>query len=112
MKSIEEIFDFRTVSPVQVDYWRKVDYDEEGNEIITWPEVDYSQLQQSLGIVGDWSLTNLLKAGINPDFPIHTGLPTRLEGVNMVNNIEQNIDSLFDNSEYVSPVSLKDDDEK
>ena len=71
-------------SPVQVDYNRIVNYDEEGNEFITYEEVDYPKLQQSNGLVGDWSLNSLLAAGINPDFPISTGFGTRIQGVDVV----------------------------
>lgn len=71
-------------SPVQKDYSRVVNYDENGNEYITWEEVDYSSLQAANGKVSDWSLNSLLSAGINPNFPIRTGLNTRLEGIGVV----------------------------
>lgn len=68
-------------SPVQKDFARKVNYDGKGNEVITYEEVDYPSLQDSLGVVQDWSLNALLKAGVNPQFPISTGINTRLEGL-------------------------------
>lgn len=70
-------------SPVQKDVVRTVKRDVDGSEIILYPEVDYPKLQESNGYVGDWSLTNLLKAGINPDFGIRTAVVDRLslEGV-------------------------------
>lgn len=82
-------------SPVQEDYSRKVDYDEEGNEYITYVKVDYPKIQQSLGSVKDWSLDALLKAGIDPAFPIHTGNPTRLEGLNELDRFAQFADELI-----------------
>lgn len=72
-------------SPVQTDLTRTVKYDEEGNEIITYEKTDYPFIQKSHGKLSDWSLNALLKAGINPNFGIHTGLPTRIEGVSTVN---------------------------
>ena len=102
MKLLERIFNYEIDqrSPIQTDRMRKVDFDEDGNEIISWTEIDYEKLQQSLGTVNDWSLTNLLKAGINPDFPIHTGYNTRLEGVNIINNLEGQINEIFEHPEY------------
>lgn len=73
-------------SPLQKDFNRVVNYDENGNEYLTWEEVDYPSIQASHGFVSDWSLDSLLKAGIDPGFPIHTGLNTRLEGIGVVNN--------------------------
>ena len=105
MKLIEKMFNYELDqrSPIQKDVWRKVDHDEDGIEIISWPEVDYEKLQQSLGTVDDWKLENLLKAGIDPSFSIHTGYNTRLEGVNDINNIEKNLDEIFSNPEYAKP---------
>lgn len=74
-------------SPVREDYARVVNYDEDGNEIVTFKLVDYPSIQESHGKVSDWSLEALLKAGVNPNFPIHTGNPTRLEGIDTVNDL-------------------------
>lgn len=74
-------------SPVREDYARVVNHDEDGNEFVTFSQVDYPTIQKSHGSVRDWSLEALLKAGINPDFSIHTGNPTRLEGVDAVNDM-------------------------
>lgn len=84
--SISKYFDknVNQQSPVQKDYSRVVNYDSEGNEYITFVEFDYPSFQKSLGSVNDWSLDSLLAAGINPDFPIHTGVGTRLEGVSSI----------------------------
>lgn len=67
-------------SRVCPDYVRKVNYDKNGNEFITYEEFDSAAYQESLGSVNDWSLTSLLKAGIDPAFPISTTNPTRLDG--------------------------------
>lgn len=82
-------------SPVQIDYNRIVKYDEKGNEIITYQEVDYPSFQKSLGKAFNWKLEELLKAGINPDFPISTGLSTRLEGVNVVADFASQAESIL-----------------
>lgn len=67
-------------SPIQVDYNRVVKYDEDRNELISYEKVDYPALVKSNGTAEIWSLNNLLKAGVNPNFPIRTGLNTRIEG--------------------------------
>lgn len=80
-------------SPIQVDFNRVVNHDDDGNEFITYEEFDYPKYQQSLGKWNDWSLDSLLKAGIDPAFPIHTGMNTRLEGVDVLNGIISDLDA-------------------
>ena len=94
---IARLFDYELnqCSPVQVDYVRKVNYDEDGNQFITYEEVDYPKLQASLGVWNDWSLQSLLKAGINPNFPIHTGNPTRLEGLDALDAFASQADEIL-----------------
>lgn len=77
-------YDIDQHSPVLEDVSRIVQYDEDGNELVSYLPIDYPKIQASFGSVLDWSLDALLKAGINPNFPIHTGLNTRLEGVDVV----------------------------
>lgn len=90
-------------SRVVPDYIRKVNYDNDGNEFITYEEVDLQKFQESLGTVDMWSLDALLKAGIDPAFSIHTGLNTRLEGVGIVNSAVDIIDQfLSDNAQEVN----------
>lgn len=74
---------------------RVVNHDKDGNEIITYEEFDYPSFQDSLGVVENWSLESLLKAGVNPNFPIHTGNPTRLDGIDVVNQAAAIADSLL-----------------
>lgn len=97
MSVLKHYFDksVNQASPVQPDYDRVVNYDEDGNEFITYVEVDYPKIQESHGLVGDWSLDALLKAGINPNFSIHTGNPTRLEGIGTIQDAEAYVDSLL-----------------
>ena len=82
-------------SPVQPDYDRTVKYDEDGNEIIVYNLVDYPALVKSHGSVIDWSLENLLKAGIDPKFNISTGNPTRLEGLSALGSFESVAESIL-----------------
>lgn len=82
-------------SPVQNDLARKVNYDEDGQEFISYESVDYPKFQASLGTVDDWSLNALLKAGINPAFPISTGLNTRLEGIDVLEDYKALAESLL-----------------
>lgn len=85
-------------SPVQKDYERMVNYDEDGNEFITFVEVDYPSIQAANGVVEDWSLKALLAAGINPNFGIHTGNPTRLEGIGVVNDAAAIAESIINDA--------------
>lgn len=82
-------------SPVQDDYRRVVSHDEDGNEFITYEKVDLASFQESLGLVDNWSLETLLKAGIDPNFPIHTGFNTRLDGLDTLNSAVEALDSIM-----------------
>lgn len=97
-------FDYgvRQMSPAQVDYDRVVSFDETGQEFVSWIPVDYPSFQKSLGDVSKWSLNSLLKAGISPDFPIHTGLSTRLEGVDAVSQFAVAADAIVSENENKS----------
>lgn len=96
MSVLKNYFNKKTgESLIQDDYERVVNYDEKGDEIVTWKKVDYEAIQKSNGDVSDWSLDALLKAGINPNFPIHTGNATRLEGIDVVNRAAVIADTLI-----------------
>lgn len=82
-------------SSVVKDFVRVQSFDELDNEYITYEEFDYPTFQKSLGVVEDWSLDALIKAGIDPSFSIHTGLSTRLEGVDMINDATAAFDKVF-----------------
>lgn len=86
-------------SPVQPDYNRVVNLDDEQNEFITFEQVDYPKIQSKHGKWNDWSLTSLLKAGIDPAFAIHTGMNTRLEGVGVIEGISADVEAAFANAE-------------
>ena len=97
---LEQHFDYDSnqCSPVRPDFERVVSYDSDGNEFVTWQKVDYSVIQSKNGVASSWSLNNLLKAGVNPDFPIHTGNPTRIEGVGVVADASAIADSILNES--------------
>lgn len=82
-------------SPVMDDYEMVIRHDEDGNEFVSYEKVDYPALVASRGTVDVWSLNALLKAGINPDFPIHTGNPTRLEGIGALNDAVATLDAII-----------------
>lgn len=81
-------------SPVQKDYVRKVKTDGE-TEVVVYEEVDYAKLHKSLGKASDWNLDTLLKAGVNPNFPIHTGNPTRIEGLDAISDFAARADDIL-----------------
>lgn len=82
-------------SPIIGDVCRTVNVDDDGIEHVTFPSVDYLAIVRSNGSVSDWSLSGLLKAGINPSFPIATGLNTRIEGVSVIQQASAIADSLL-----------------
>ena len=81
-------------SPLVDDYEPVVKCDKNGNEMIAYQLVDYSKVLQSNGTVDMWSLKSLLASGINPNFSVHTGYNTRLDGVNDINEVVSMIDQI------------------
>ena len=96
--ALTRLFDYgvNQESPLQKDVVLVKKVDEDGKIYTVFEEVDYPKLQKSHGSVSDWSLSALLQAGINPDFPIHTGLPSRIEGVSAVQQFEAAADSILE----------------
>lgn len=97
MSVLKKYFDssLNQESPVQPDFERFIDVDENGNEYVSWKETDYTSIRLRNGSVSAWSLNSLLAAGIDPKFGIHTGNPTRLEGVGVVNDASAYLDSIM-----------------
>ena len=91
-------YDLNQCSPVREDLVRVVKKDEKGEEHIVYEPFDYPSYQKSLGLVDNWSLDNLLKAGINPDFGINTGFNTRLEGIGFVDSASAFVEKLVNES--------------
>lgn len=71
-------------SPDCEDLVRKKRVDESGNDLFVYVPVDYKAIQKANGDSENWSLRNLLQAGINPQFSIHTGFGTRLEAASQL----------------------------
>ena len=80
-------------SPVGDDFIRTIKYDDDGNEIIAFEKVDYRSLIESNGSCENWSLKSLLKAGVDPSFPIHTGYNTGMERESVIENAASAIES-------------------
>lgn len=91
--------DSKFESSVKTDFVRVVNRDDEEREFISYEKVDYPAIIERNGTMKDWSLQSLLKAGINPDFGIHTVNNTRLEGFNTVQDAAAMADSIFAESE-------------
>ena len=71
-------------SPDCPDFMRRKRVDEKGNTLFVYVQVDYKAIQKANGDASNWSLKNLLQAGINPQFSIHTGFGTRLEAASQL----------------------------
>lgn len=87
--------DVNQFSPVGEDSVRVVKFGKDGEELVTFEPIDYKSIRDSHGTVDLWSLNSLIKAGVNPDFNIHTGFNSRIEGVDVVNQFESEIDSII-----------------
>lgn len=92
------VYDKESVCQSRVcpDYQRTVNFDEKGEEYITFEKVDYPKIQESLGSFENWSLRSLIAAGIDPDFGIKTGFNTRLEGASVVEASVRKINEVVD----------------
>lgn len=97
MSVLTNLFDHSKVyeSSVKEDLQRVVNYDSEGNEHVVYEPIDYKKIVESNGSALDWSISTLLKAGINPNFPIHTGLNTRLDGIGVIQDASAIADSIL-----------------
>ena len=104
MSFLSTHFDYDVVlsSPVVDDFERLVKYDKDGNEFITFVKVDYPAVQARNGLSAVWTLNSLLKSGVDPAFPVHTGNPTRLEGVSIVQEFSEVADSILSEVESIN----------
>ena len=83
-----------TVSPLVTDFERKSTI-VDGNEIVTFIEVDNRKRVIANGSESDWKLNYMLKAGINPSSGIHTGSTTRLAAFDDLNVFKALTDEIF-----------------
>lgn len=95
--ALTRLFDYELnqASPVQDDFVQVQKRDEDGNVFTVYEKYDYPKHQASLGFVSDWSLNSLLRAGVNPNFTIHTGNPTRLEGSSVVSEFAEQAEKIL-----------------
>ena len=91
-------YELNQASPVRDDSVRVEKVDSDGLRYVVYEKFDYPKYQASLGSIIDWSLNNLLKAGISPDFPIHTGFNTRMEGIDTVASVAVDVDNYLNES--------------
>lgn len=79
--------------PIKEDFIMKSQVQADGSLQPSLTKVDYKAIQAENGKVSDWSIPNLLRAGINPKGigTIHTSEPTRSEGYDNVKSILQDI---------------------
>lgn len=78
-----------------IDVERVVKFGKNGEEIVTYEPVDNKKILEENGSFVNWSLTNLMKAGINPDFPIHTSSTSRLDVNDDVQSAIDEVDALL-----------------
>lgn len=75
-------------TPVTDDYLLVHKTGKDGEDITELEKVDYVKLQRSLGPASNWSITALMRAGIDPkSLTPHTSSPTRSEGYDEVDKL-------------------------
>ena len=80
-------------SPIIPEYQRVINVDENGNEYCSYVPLDLTAITRANGSASDWSLNNMIKAGVNPaDFNIHTGNVNRMEGLGDLSTIMGDLD--------------------
>lgn len=92
-------YELNQYSPLIDEYNAVARCDEDGKQEIVFEKADLPSIVKSHGDSEDWTLNRLLKAGINPDFPIHTSAPSRLENASEILEVEKEVNALFDNVE-------------
>lgn len=99
MSTLKSQFDYglNQNSPVVDEFSRTVHYDEDGKEVVSYEKTDLPAITKSHGVASDWSLNKLLKAGVNPNFGIHTSSPTRLENASEVEQASSEFMKFLDN---------------
>lgn len=85
----------RAFSPRAVEFQRVENFDEDGSSFVSYSPLDLNAVRKSNGSVDLWSLSTMLKAGVNPQTSIHTGHNTRLEGLPELHNFEASADAIL-----------------
>lgn len=94
-------------SPIMGDLERVVKRDENGAEVIAFEEVNYPLMLKTRPTVEYYSLEAMLKAGVNPNVPIHTGLNSRLEGADDAQVMAETILNAFEDTEPINTEPIK-----
>lgn len=80
-------YDLDQRSPKMGELSRVEKRSDDGSIVVTYEPTDFDAVRASLGSVDDWSLNALRDAGVNPNFPIHTSAPTRMESVSTLHDL-------------------------
>lgn len=80
-------------SPLLVTHSVKLFTDKDGIERSSFVEDVPSD--EDLGSMYDWTITSLRNAGINPNFAIHTGNVSRVDGAADIASVQQDVDANF-----------------
>lgn len=89
-------------SPCRDDFARVSKFDEDGIERVSYVKVDRRDMIAAHGSYRDWSLDALSKAGINPNFAIHTSGATRLDSADDVKAAADSVEKFFNEQESKS----------
>lgn len=101
MSVLHSQFDYKLCqdSPYVVDYRRVCNFDKDGVEIVTFVEKDFPSIVKSHGKVSDWSLTSMIKAGIDPkSLHVNTSAITNLDNFNDMSAWNQVVDDVLNES--------------
>ena len=95
--------DLNRCSPVQKSYDLVRDF-VDGREVKSFVETDFPKIIESHGSASDWSLDSLTKAGINPNFSIHTSAPgARTDVAAQVEALSSSLDNLLNSEPNSNP---------
>lgn len=81
---------------VQDCYEPSVKVSEDGVQNVVFKKVDEREIVKQNGSFLDWKLENLVAAGVDPRFPIHTTPASRLEGVEEADAVAKAIGEIAD----------------
>lgn len=85
----------RSYSPQVVEYHRQEFPDANGESHVAYVKTDLNSVRVSNGTGDLWNLSTMLKSGVNPQTPIHTGNNTRLEGISQLNNFVETAENIL-----------------
>lgn len=80
-------------SPCLVTHSVKLFVDQDGIEHSSF--VEDTPSDEDLGSMYDWTISSLRNAGINPNFAIHTGNVSRVDGAADIDSVQQDVEDNF-----------------